>query len=87
MFEFKETAEADLRKRALSAAYGRALQWRRFSVYVDPNKFLVVSQTERPSALPPEVPLRTFDLHVCATSSFFFCGDLIYLVEAMQTKF
>ena len=36
--------EVDLRKRALSAAYGGALQWRKFSILVDPKEEEVVKK-------------------------------------------
>ena len=57
--------EADLRERALSAAFGGALQWRKFSIFIDPKQIVVLSPTtgcatgpfERFSALPPDVPL------------------------------
>ena len=39
--------EADLRKRALSAAYGGALEWRKFSILVDPQQISVVSKGEK----------------------------------------
>ena len=43
----RSRTEADLRKRALSAAYGGSLQWRKFSILVDPKQISVVSKGEK----------------------------------------
>ena len=59
-------AEADLRKRALSAAYDGALQWRKFSILVDPKQISVVSKGEK-HLLP------------CATFTWFGGSNLSHL--------
>ena len=61
-------AEANFRKSALSAAHGRALQWRKILILVDPKKLLWFQKMKKKvlsSALLPVMPLGPFDLLAC----------------------
>ena len=63
----------NLRKRALLAAFGRALQWRKISILVDPKQVWVLLKSEHflcPSSVVPLDPSTRFAFFGGSTDLF-----------------
>ena len=80
MYVFKQ---ADLRKRALSAAYGGGLQWRKISILVNPKQFrwFLKSEKQKKKEKKKVMSLGPFDLlYLLAQLLLLFVEGPIYLL-------